>query len=215
MSLIKTIIGFNCAESSTKFIHINIKTLILIISGIFICNMSYSQVINCESSVLHLQKKELLKVFHNYSSSENIKDKIVLIDYKQKDSVNLYRVTDSEYIFKLINKKPDCYFTENNNICYIYTKKYNNKKDSVWLANIFEITSRILKSPDIEISWDNDSILSIKGDFYINSEYTPPIIEYEIYNGSIRKKKFVNSMFYKSTSKPKGIKLLNKFGYLY
>jgi len=92
MSLIKTIIGFNCSESSTKFL-INIKILILIISGIFICNMSYSQVIKCESSVLHLQKEELLKVFHNYSSSENIKDKIVLILNIHLQSLNMKFIT--------------------------------------------------------------------------------------------------------------------------
>lgn len=203
------IISFNCVKCTFTFFNIKIKNLILIFFGIILCNISYSQMINCESGVLHLQKNELLKVYNNYTSSENIKDKIVLIDYKQKDSVNLYRITDSEYIFKIINRKPDCYFIENNNICYIYTKQYPHKKDSAWLANIFEISREILDSPDIEISWKNDSVISIKGYFYIDSEYTPPIVEYEMNNGIIRKKKFVNSMFYKSTSKPKGIKLLN------
>lgn len=178
----------------------------LFLLNLLLHNFAHSQAIRCGLDITCIEKKELLNVYKHYISSENVTNKIVLIDYRKVDSFNLYRVTDSENIFEMMYKKPDCFFIKDSNICYIYTKRYLHEKDSVWLDKAFRRSREILNAPNIDIAWSNDSVLSIRGYFHVNSEYTPSIIEYKVYQGIIKNKKFVENMFYNVYSKPKNIK---------
>lgn len=170
-----------------------------------------SQEINCYKSVCFNRKNDLVEAVNDYILADQSKNVIINIDFIKKDSLSLFRIVGRMQPFQLFFKKPDCYFFVNNNICYLYTEKYKQNKDTKWLDLVLNRTFEFLDlNPEIEhlikVNWEKDSILEISNFSYPIDEYSPIVIEYLVYNGKIINKESKNSMLYPDLSAPKGIK---------
>ena len=136
------------------------------------------------------------------------------------DSIDIFRLNGSMWSFEMFFKKPDCFFYHRDNIVYLYTENYANKKDTIWLNTVLLETLKLSgRSGKTIIDWSNDrtiidwskdSIIALPS-FTTNymETYDPIIIEYKIYKGEIIEEKDCNEMLYPHTGKPKGIKWLD------
>ena len=153
----------------------------------------------------------------NYFKSKN---EIILVDYMSNDSIDIFRLNGSMWSFELFYKKPDCFFHHRDNIVYLFTENYANKKDTIWLNTVLLETLKlsgrsgktIIDWPKDRtiIDWSKDSIIALPSLFTNSAEtYDPIIIEYKMYKGEIIEEKDCNEMLYPNTGKPKGIKWLD------
>lgn len=170
-----------------------------------------SQEINCYESVCFERKNDLIKAVSDYLLTDQSENVIIIVDFIKKDSLSLFRIVGRMQPFELFFKKPDCYFFVNSDICYLYTDKYEQNKDTIWLDFVLNRTFEFLDlNPEIEllieVNWEKDSIIKVKNFSYPIDEYSPIVIEYLVYNGKIINKEPKKSMLYPDVSAPKGIK---------
>lgn len=168
----------------------------------------YCQEINCYNANIDVNNCELLKIIEEYNL-DNL-EKLLLIDYKKSDSINIYRVVGSIQWYEIFFKKPDCYLKHQNIIAYIYTENYYYLKDSIWLSQVFNETLNLFDISNAVVSWENDSIIKIGNVLVKVISYDPIIYEYHVYNGKILKKIIKPDMIYPSISYPKGIRIFRE-----
>jgi hypothetical protein len=182
----------------------NIKIFFVVII-FFVINISLfaQKKINCEN--IEFSKKDyLLDIIDKYLDGDPEKI-IVLVDYLSKDSIDIFRLNGSMEPFELFYKKPDCFFHYRNNVVYLFTENYKNKKDTVWLNHVLQETINLYGFSEATINWAKDSIVSVNGHWILCCDYDPWIIEYKIYNGEIIEQNFCTEMLYPPTGNPKGI----------
>ena len=107
-------------------------------------------------------------------------------------------------------KNQNVFFHYRNNLVYLYTENYKQKKDTVWLNTILLETLDFFKfSGTVLVNWSKDSIVSCEGSFLLVCEYDPIITEYRVYNKEIIEESYnLKKMLYPKTGKPKGIPLI-------
>jgi hypothetical protein len=167
-------------------------------------NLSYAQDIHCYNNLKSPNKEELLLVLNDYICQDKSESNIILVDFYQVDTLNLYRLLGSMEVWEILYKTPDCYFTYENHIVYLYSESYAQPKDSIWKGNLLSLTCKVLSHPGIKVQWSNDSIIGIEAPFY-EVIYDPIVIEYKVSKGIVVSSTICDNMFYRDTGAPKGV----------
>jgi len=177
--------------------------------------------IKCECDSIDLKFRDNLYTVVDKNINEfSSKNEIILVDYMSNDSIDIFRLNGSIFSFELFYKKPDCFFLHRDNIVYLFTENYANKKDTIWLNTVLLETLKFFRgsgttafffrsSKATIIDWSKDSIISLPY-YYIELLYDPIIMEYKMYKGEIIEEKDCNEMLYPDTGEPKGILDLRK-----
>jgi len=184
------------------------KYIVFVLVTFLVANRLNAQELNCFDSIQNVNEQVLMLVVNDYLKADTIDSSILLIDYTQCDSLDVFRIVGSHDIFELFYKKPDCYLKYRNSMVYLFTNKYFEKKDTIWLDSVFYNTIMLFNYSNAEVLWAKDSIMNIEGYGIFYSEYTPSIVEYRILEGEILERNICSKMLYPSISKPKGIKII-------
>lgn len=169
-----------------------------------VVNISYAQDIHCYNNLKSPIREELLLVLNDYICQDQSEAIIILVDFYQVDTLNLYRLLGSMEVYQILYKTPDCYFTSENHIVYFYSENYTQQKDSTWKGNLLSLTCKVLSHPGIKVQWINDSITGIEAPFY-KVIYDPVIIEYKVSKGKIVSRTICDKMLFPDTGAPKGV----------
>lgn len=180
-------------------------TVFLTLFVIFEYNTS-AQDLDCYSNCQQLNYDEIFSITTDYLVEDPSDSIIILIDFYQRDTLNIYRIMGTNEVFTIFYKNPDCYTIYRNSIIYVFTENYSEPKESVWKELVFSQTCRILNYPHITVNWMNDSIEAIDGSFSDYGQYDPIVFEYSFSNGKLISKSVCDKMLYPDTGYPKGIK---------
>ena len=166
--------------------------------------------IKCECDSIDLKFRDNLYAVIDKNINEfNSKNEIILVDYMSNDSIDIFRLNGSIFSFELFYKKPDYFFHHRDNLVYLYTENYANKKDTIWLNSVLLETLEFFKGSGVtKVDWAKDSIIKLPY-YFIEMSYDPTIMKYKVYNGEIIEEKYCNEMLYPNTGRPKGIKWLD------
>jgi hypothetical protein len=66
----------------------------------------------------------------------------------------------------------------------------------MWLNEVLLRTISIFDYPRIMVDWERDSIIDILGYITIRPDYSPPVIEYKVYEGVIEDKTICKKMYF-------------------
>jgi len=186
------------------------KKILLTLIFVIATNLTIAQLlkINCENINFNKQD-ELFTVIESYIGKGLGKKVILLVDYMPKDSIDIFSVMESIYPFELFDKKPDCFFHYKDNLIYLYTEKYVDTKDTIWLNDVLFETIKFLGFSNVTINWFEDSIVSLEGFYKI------PLVpldclprEYKMHNGYIIEQYLRKEMLYPQIGNHNGIKII-------
>lgn len=176
--------------------HIIIRIIALLC--LLMTNIINSQELNCNSKKCNFDYRDLIVVCNDYVVNYTTIDKykyMLFVNCITVDSINLFTIVEGNSVEDLFSKKPDCYMFKFNHLIYIYTKDYNQKKDSTWMDRLVNVTCDYYNFPKkYATRWKTDSISYIGTMDLFN--YDPVTYEYKVRNGKIFSKRWRERMLW-------------------
>ena len=172
---------------------------ILFFSVLIIWNTGFSQINILENNHITTDTliiKKFYTAYSNFIKTNKCSKSIILTDYKKEDSISLFILKESKFLYNFNLKKPDICLYDSLNIIYIFTDNWYKQKDTKWLNKVLYKTIKTLDLHPKNTYWTSDSIFRFDTIHFINYyEYSPPVL-YKVYKNNIISKEYRKTMLY-------------------
>lgn len=148
----------------------------------------FTQKIECANNRKETENifDKILLVVNEYRKNSEISNTLIEVEIDAQSSDSLrFVVTQSNNYVSFLEKRPSCYFLNEDYMICVYFQNEIAHNDTTWLQQLVENSKAVLKCTGIKIlSWEKRTY-TIKEPVVV--VYDPPIIEYAIVEDNIIK----------------------------